>query len=471
MVFSSVPFLFYFLPALIVVYAITPKKLKNGVMIVASMVFFAWGEIRFIPVMLALSVVDFVCGRMMEQNRDNRRRRLRYMLIAVLTNLFVLLFFKYTNFFVANINMALGTTIPNPGIILPIGVSFNSFQSISYAIDVYRGTTHAEKKYYDYLCYTTLFPQIIAGPIVRYVTVEQDLDDHEITRDGFSQGMRRFLIGLGKKVLIANNVGFLWSQVSTGKAGQPTVLLYWLGILAYTFQIYFDFSGYSDMAIGLARVFGLTFDENFDTPYIARSITEFWRRWHITLSAWFRDYVYIPMGGNRKGKLRHVFNIFVVWALTGFWHGASWNFVLWGLYFALLLIFEKFVLFRFWQKVPAALQHVYTMLLVVISWVIFAADDLVGVTMGQYLAGMFGLAGLPLWNNGAVFTLLQYTVIFVLAAYFATPHFKNHVLERAEATKSKLGWGIATAGYVAIFLAGVAFIVNSSFNPFLYFRF
>ncbi|MDL2323589.1 MBOAT family protein [Ruminococcaceae bacterium OttesenSCG-928-A16] len=471
MVFSSVPFLFYFLPVLIIVYVITPKKLKNGVMILASMVFFAWGEIRFIPVMLALSVVDFVCGRMMEQNRDNQKRRLAFMLIGVGANLFVLLFFKYTNFFVANINGVLGTAIPDPNIILPIGVSFNSFQSMSYAIDVYRGTTRAEKKYYDYLCYTTLFPQIIAGPIVRYVTVEKDLDDHEITRDGFSEGMRRFLIGLGKKVLIANNVGLLWSQVSAGTAGQPTVMLYWLGIIAYTFQIYFDFSGYSDMAIGLARVFGLTFDENFDTPYIAKSITEFWRRWHITLSAWFRDYIYIPMGGNRKGKLRQMLNIFVVWALTGFWHGASWNFVLWGLYFAVLLVFEKFVLFRFWQKVPKVFQHVYTMLLVIISWVIFAADDLVGVTLGQYLAGLFGLGNLPLYNNGALFYLLQYAIIFVVAAYFATPHFKTRVLQPAEKNQSKLLWGFTTAGYVIVFLACVAFIVNSSYNPFLYFRF
>lgn len=471
MVFSSVPFLFYFLPVLIIVYAITPKKLKNGVMILASMVFFAWGEIRFIPVMLALSVVDFVCGHMMELNRDNQKKRLMYMLIAVGTNLFVLLFFKYTNFFVSNINSVFGVSIPDPNIILPIGVSFNSFQSMSYAIDVYRGTTHAEKKYYDYLCYTTLFPQIIAGPIVRYVTVEKDLDDHEITRDGFSEGMRRFLVGLGKKVLIANNVGLLWSQVSSGAAGQPTVLLYWLGIIAYTFQIYFDFSGYSDMAIGLARVFGLTFDENFDTPYIAKSITEFWRRWHMTLSAWFRDYVYIPLGGNRKGKARQMLNILVVWALTGFWHGASWNFVLWGLYFAGLLVFEKFVLFRFWEKVPNFFRHIYTMLLVVVSWVIFAGDDLVGINIGQYLAGMFGLGKLPLWDSGALFALVQYAVIFVLAAYFSTPHFKTHVLQRAEGTQNRLAWGAATAGYLLVFLACVAFIVNSSYNPFLYFRF
>ncbi|MGI5898711.1 MAG: MBOAT family O-acyltransferase [Christensenellales bacterium] len=469
MVFSSVAFLFYFLPVLVLLYLAAPKKLKNGVMILASMVFFAWGEIRFIPVMLGLSVVDYVCGRMMEKNRSNDKRRLVYMLIGVGANLGVLLFFKYVNFFADNFNALAGTAF-DPQIILPIGVSFNSFQSMSYAIDVYRGTTKAERKYYDYLHYTTLFPQIIAGPIVRYVTVEKDLDSHQITRDGFSEGMRRFIIGLAKKVLIANNVGFLWSQVSTGYAGEATVLLYWVGIIAYTFQIYFDFSGYSDMAIGLARVFGLTFDENFDTPYVSRSITEFWRRWHITLGAWFRDYVYIPLGGNRKGAPRQLFNLLVVWALTGFWHGASWNFVIWGLYFAALLVLEKFVLFRFWEKVPRAVQHVYTMLLVVVSWVIFTGDDMIGVTIGGYIAGMFGLGGLPLWDAGAVFNLLQYLPIFIIAGYFATPHFRG-LLKKAELSESKPVWGFTAAGYLLVFIICVASIVSSQYNPFLYFRF
>lgn len=470
MVFSSVAFLFYFLPILIIVYHITPQKWKNGVMILASMVFFAWGEIRFIPVMLTLSVIDFVCGRMMEKNRDNDKRRLLYMLIGVCSNLGVLLFFKYTNFFVDNINLIFGMNIQDLNIILPIGVSFNSFQSMSYAIDVYRGATHAEERYYDYLCYTTLFPQIIAGPIVRYVTVADDLDSHLVTRDGFSMGMRRFLIGLGKKVLIANNVGFLWSQVSTMQAGDPSVLLFWVGILAYSFQIYFDFSGYSDMAIGLASIFGLTFEENFDTPYVSKSITEFWRRWHITLGQWFRDYVYIPLGGNRKGVPRQIFNILVVWALTGFWHGASWNFILWGLYFAFFLVLEKFVLFKFWDKVPAFFQHVYTLFLVIISWVIFSGDDFVGITMTGYLKGMFGLGGLPLYNNQAVFYLVQYAFIFIVAAYFCTPHFQK-VLAKTENTNSTAAWTATTVGYIVIFLACVAFIVNSSYNPFLYFRF
>jgi alginate O-acetyltransferase complex protein AlgI len=451
-------------------------------MILASMVFFAWGEIRFIPVMLGLSVVDFTCGRLMERHRENQRLRLLFMLVGVVTNLTVLVYFKYVNFFVDNINLVFGVSIPDPDIILPIGVSFNSFQSMSYAIDVYRGTTRAEKKFYDYLHYTTLFPQIIAGPIVRYVTVEKDLDSHEVTLEGFSKGMRRFIAGLGKKVLIANNVGFLWDQVRSGQAGEPTVLLYWIGIIAFSFQIYFDFSGYSDMAIGLAEVFGLTFDENFDTPYVSRSITEFWRRWHITLGAWFRDYVYIPLGGNRKGRGRQILNILIVWGLTGFWHGASWNFVLWGLYFAVILALEKFFLLRFLQKLPRALQHIYTVFLVIVSWVIFASDDIVGEIskgietvpvverMGRYLAGMFGLSGVPLWDGQAVFYLLEYAAIFLVAAYLSTPHF-GRVFKKIEGAGGGPAFGATATAYLLVFLACIAFVVGSSYNPFLYFRF
>ncbi|WP_312642132.1 MBOAT family O-acyltransferase [Hydrogenoanaerobacterium sp.] len=468
MVFSSVTFLFYYLPALIILYYVAPQKLKNLVMFLASMVFYAWGEIRFIPVMLALSVEDYVCARLMDKYADHKRLRRLFMLISVGSNLGVLLFFKYTNFFVGNLNALVGGGIPQPNIILPIGVSFNSFQSISYAIDVYRGTTNSEKSYYNYLTYTTLFPQIIAGPIVRYVTVEHDLDDHLLTADSFSRGTRRFLIGLGKKVLIANNVGFLWSQISTGAAGEPSVLLYWIGIIAYTFQIYFDFSGYSDMAIGLARIFGLTFDENFNYPYISRSITEFWRRWHITLGAWFRDYVYIPMGGNRCGKLKQLRNLLVVWALTGFWHGASWNFVFWGLYFAIILIIEKFVLLRFWDKVPRILQHIYALVLIIISWVIFYFEDL--SAMGAYFRGMFGWQHVPLWNKQALYYLLGYGLIFVLAAFFATPVFQK-LLIRLECSARKPVLVGVSLGYVFLFAACVAYLVNSTYNPFLYFRF
>lgn len=467
MVFSSITFLFYFLPALILIYAVTPMRLKNLVMIAASFVFYAWGEIRFIPIMLLLSAEDYICARLMEKNRERIALRRLFMLISVCSNLGVLIYFKYTVFLADSFCSFLGLGASGLEIILPIGISFNTFQSISYAIDVYRGTTGCEKSYYNYLAYTTLFPQIIAGPIVRYVTVENDLDERRITLDGFSAGMRRFVVGLAKKVLIANNVGLLWSEVSGGMAGEMSVLLYWLGAAAYTFQIYFDFSGYSDMAIGLARVFGFTFDENFNFPYISKSITEFWRRWHITLGAWFRDYVYIPLGGNRCKTARHLFNLVVVWALTGFWHGASWNFALWGLYFAVILIAEKYLLSGFLKKIPAFFSHLYTMLLVTISWIIFYFEDMSAVA--GYLGGMFGAGGVPLVNGQAVYYLLGYGIVFLAAAYFSTPHIKK-ILVRFSGEGAAVS-GISSAGCTLLFLLCVAYLVNSTYNPFLYFRF
>lgn len=468
MVFSSITFLFYFLPTLLILYALVPSKLKNLVMILASFLFYAWGEVRFVPVMLSLSVIDFVFAKLMEKNRNNDRKRKIYMLIPVLCNLGVLVYFKYTNFIMGNLFGLFGLESPFVQVVLPIGVSFNSFQSISYGIDVYRGTTHCEKKYYNYLAYTTLFPQIIAGPIVRYVTVEDDLDDHMLTVNSFTVGMRRFILGLGKKVLIANNVGLLWSQISEGVAGAPSVLLYWIGILAYTFQIYFDFSGYSDMAIGLARVFGLSFDENFNYPYIAKSITEFWRRWHITLGAWFRDYVYIPLGGNRGSVKKHLRNLLIVWALTGLWHGASWNFMLWGIYFSLVLILEKYYILKKLEKLPSFARHMYTMGVVMVSWVIFYFEDLSKVL--QYLRGMFGFGGVPLYNDQSLYYLLSYALIFIMAAYFSVPHGKE-ILEKKE-KEPKLAWRIfSTALYGLLFYSSVAYLVDSTYNPFLYFRF
>ncbi len=468
MVFSSITFLFFFLPILVILYYIAPKKLKNLVMIIGSFAFYAWGEIRFFPIMVALSIEDYICGRLMEKHRANIKLRRLFLTISLLSNLGVLIFFKYTNFFVSNITSLFGIEGVVTNIILPIGVSFNTFQSISYAIDVYRGTTSCEKSFYGYLTYTTLFPQIIAGPIVRYVTVENDLDDHELTYNSLSLGMRRFLVGLGKKVLIANNVGMLWDQVVAGTAGEMSVVLYWLGIIAYTFQIYFDFSAYSDMAIGLARMFGFTFDENFNYPYIAKSISEFWRRWHITLSEWFRDYVYIPLGGNRCSKSRHIFNLLVVWGLTGFWHGASWNFVLWGLYFAVLLIAEKYFLLKFIEKWPSIIRHIYTLVLVIISWVIFYFEDM-GELWG-YLKGMFGMQGVPFINDNAIYHGLSYLVIFAIAAFGSAPIFKK-LIEKTEESNKKWVFVLSTAFYLLMFIACVAYLVNATYNPFLYFRF
>lgn len=316
MVFSSVVFLYIFLPIMLLLYFIVPSKLKNAVMILASLIFFAWGEIRYIFIMLLLAIMDFWCGNKINKYWENKKKKRLYLFIDVGVNLLILFFFKYADFIITNINAITGFEIPLLNIPLPIGVSFNTFQSLSYIIDVYRGTVKCEKSFYNYLTYTTLFPQIIAGPIVRYETVDEELETKNISADNFSEGMKRFIVGLAKKVLIANNVGMLWNTIETGNYGELTTLLSWVGIIAFALQIYFDFSGYSDMAIGLAKIFGMKFDENFNYPYISKSITEFWRRWHITLSSWFRDYIYIPLGGNRKGLPKQIRNILIVWALT-----------------------------------------------------------------------------------------------------------------------------------------------------------
>ncbi len=466
MVFSSITFLFYFIPAVLVIYVIAPQKLKNLVLLVASLTFYAWGEVPYMFIMLFLSVVDYVCGRKIDQYDDDPKRRKIYLWIDVGINLFMLVFFKYFDFIITNLNAVTGLGLPLLGIPLPIGVSFNTFQSISYIIDVYRRTTTCEKSYYNYLTYTTLFPQIIAGPIVRYITVENELENRTIKLDDFSRGTRRFILGLAKKVLIANSVGYLWDLVSSGGVGDMSVSLYWIGILAYTFQIYFDFSAYSDMAIGLAQVFGMYFDENFDYPYISKSITEFWRRWHMTLSSWFRDYVYIPLGGNRRGTAIQLRNLLVVWGLTGLWHGASWNFVLWGLYFGVILIAEKLFLLDWLKKIPAFFQHLYTMLLVIVSWVLFAFEDISAVF--AYLRGMFGMGQVPLINDTARYYLASYGAVLLIAAVFSAP-----VYQWVRKLEDRGGAAAATmsCAYVLLFLTCTAFLVNSTYNPFLYFRF
>ena len=467
MVFSSITFLYYFLPIIICLYCIAPKKLKNLVLLIASLTFYAWGEIRFIFIMLLLSVVDYFCGRKIDKHFGNKPKMKLYLFIDIGMNLAILFFFKYSDFVISNLNKLPGVNLPLLNIPLPLGVSFNTFQSMSYIIDVYRGTTTCEKSYYNYLTYTTLFPQIIAGPIVRYVTVEDELEDRNMKLDDFSAGLKRFLIGLGKKVLIANNVGILWDQVSGGQISEMSVLLYWIGIIAFAFQIYYDFSGYSDMAIGLARMFGMYFDENFDYPYISKSITEFWRRWHMTLSLWFRDYVYIPLGGNRKGKLKQVRNLLIVWGLTGLWHGASWNFVIWGLYFAVILILEKFVLLKYLQKIPDVFQHIYTLVLVLVSWVIFEFEDTNAIL--QYIKGMFWLSHVELVNSTALYYLLSYAIIFIIAAVFSTPVL--NVLRKKLIYRTKYAEAAVSLVYVLILLASTAYLVSSTYNPFLYFRF
>ena len=466
MVFSSITFLYIFLPIMLLTYFIVPKKLKNAVMILASLVFFAWGEIRYIFIMLLLAVMDFWCGKKMTKYYENKKKRKLYLYINIVVNLFILFFFKYADFFISSINSAIGISIPLLNIPLPIGVSFNTFQSISYVIDVYRGDVKCEKSFYNYLTYTTLFPQIIAGPIVRYETVDEELEDKKISLENFSNGMKRFIIGLGKKVLIANNVGALWNVIETGNYSELSILFSWIGIISFALQIYFDFSGYSDMAIGLAQIFGMKFDENFNYPYISKSITEFWRRWHITLSNWFKDYIYIPLGGNRKGLLKQIRNILVVWLLTGAWHGASWNFVLWGLYFGIILIIEKIFLLKILEKLPKIIRHLYSIILILISWTIFAFEDLSKI--GNYIKAMF--TNKIIYNQESLYYAKNYIFIIIVGIICSIPVWKN-LKEKIDKKNSILLETITSLGYVMIFVLCTVSLVTDSFNPFLYFRF
>ena len=468
MVFSSVVFLYIFLPIMLILYFIVPSKLKNAVMICASLIFFAWGEIKYILIMLLLAVMDFWCGKKITESSEKKKRRL-YLFIDVSVNLLILFFFKYADFIIENINIVTHLNIKPLNIPLPIGVSFNTFQSLSYIIDVYKNKVKCEKSFYNYLTYTTLFPQIIAGPIVRYEEVDDTLETKNISLNNFTLGMKRFIIGLSKKVLIANNVGLLFTTIQNGLYTTNSVLLSILGMVAFALQIYFDFSGYSDMAIGLAKIFGMDFDENFNYPYISKSITEFFRRWHITLSSWFRDYIYIPLGGNRHGLLKQIRNILVVWFLTGAWHGASWNFIIWGLFFGVILVLEKIFLLKVLEKTPKIIRHIYVIVLVLISWAIFAFDDLsAGV---EYVKNMLMLnKDIAVINSEAIYYLKNYAIIFLIGFVFATP-IPNNIFKKIEEKNNYFAQIFVCIIYLGLFLLSTAILVSDTYNPFLYFRF
>ncbi len=470
MVFSSLNFLFIFLPAVLILYFIVPRKLRNGILLIASLIFYAWGEPVYVVLMLFSILLNYVAGRLVDKYRGTSGAK-RALVISVVLNIALLGFFKYSDFLIQNINAITGLAIPLLHLPLPIGISFYTFQTMSYTIDVYRGDTKMQKNIVSFGAYVSLFPQLIAGPIVRYSTIAEQLDYRRETPDQFADGIRRFITGLGKKVLLANNIGLIWTQISALGQDQMTVLGAWIGIAAFTFQIYFDFSGYSDMAIGLGKMFGFTFLENFDYPYISKSITEFWRRWHISLGTWFREYVYIPLGGNRNGIGKQLRNIAVVWLLTGFWHGASWNFVAWGLYYCVLLVFEKLFLLRVLKRIPVFFAHLYTVLAFTVGWVIFAFDSL-GDGL-QYLQTMFGFAGVPLADNRSLYLLLTNAVMLVILVLASTPlpaklanrvgsKLQNHVVT------STIMENVVLAG---MFLISVAYLVDSTYNPFLYFRF
>jgi len=465
MLFSSIPFLYYLLPLVLAVYFLTPARFRNAVLLLASLIFYAWGEPKYVLLMLASILSGYGFGLLQERYRGQKGAKL-FCGLSVAVSLSFLLYFKYADFFLENFNAATGLGVPLLRIALPIGISFYTFQIISYTVDVYRGEP-AQKNLIHLAAYVAMFPQLIAGPIVRYSDIAQQLEHRSHSTALAAEGVRRFLIGLGKKILIANQLGELCSVFRA--SDEKSVLFYWLYAVAFALHIYFDFSGYSDMAIGLGKVFGFHFLENFNYPYISASITEFWRRWHMSLGTWFRDYVYIPLGGNRVGRARQLLNILVVWMLTGFWHGAAWNFVVWGLMFAVLLIMEKLWLLKPLSKCRP-LAHLYVVFFVVISFVIFNAEN-----MGQALSdigGLFGAGGIPLVSAEAVYCLRSFALVLILAVLGATPLLRNGLVRLSQyPTAGKVLNALEPFTLFVLLLVMTGYLVDGSFNPFLYFRF
>jgi len=458
MVFSSLLFLFRFLPAAFLLYYITPRRYKNLALVILSLIFYGWGEPRYILIMFASIACDYFAGLIIEAHRDNPRIMKAGLLMSVFFNLGMLGFFKYTNFFISNINAVTGLSIEFLSITLPLGISFYTFQTMSYTIDVYRGKVKAQKNVIDFSAFVVLFPQLIAGPIVRYTDIERELGERRVDMSQITDGARIFTFGLAKKVLIANNIGMLWDDVQNIGFSNISSPLAWLGILGFAFQIYFDFSGYSSMAIGLGKMLGFDFPQNFDYPYISTSMTEFWRRWHMTLGSWFREYLYIPLGGNRCSKKRNIFNLFVVWAATGFWHGASWNFVLWGLFFFVLLVIERQGL-KQWLETHKPLARVYMLILLLLSWSLFAITDF--SQLGVFYAKLFSFTAGADW----LYYLRNYGVTIIVAAVCSTP-----LLEKLY-SKVKGIPAVEAVTVLSLLCMSVAYLVDSTYNPFLYFRF
>ena len=466
MLFSSIPFLYYFLPCVLLLYLVAPRKLKNSVLLLSSLFFYGWGEPKYLILMLLSITQGYIFGRLVEKYRGQKRAKL-FLTLSVVFSFLMLGYCKYADFFISSFNAVTGLSIPLLKIALPIGISFYTFQIVSYVIDVYRGDVSAQRNYVNLAAYISMFPQLIAGPIVRYADIAGQLENRTHSTAKTSLGVRRFIIGLSKKILLANVLGELVDVFKN--TDERSVLFYWLYAVAYTLHIYFDFSGYSDMAIGLGHVFGFDFLENFNYPFISRSITEFWRRWHMSLGSWFRDYLYIPLGGNRVPRGRWIFNIAVVWAATGLWHGAAWNFVAWGIFFAVLLVLEKLFLKKWLERAPAR-GHVYVMLLIIISFVLFDATSLRGA--GETIGAMFGAGGLPAVSFEALYNLRSYAVVLILGIIGSTPLPKLAV-ERIRKTSGGAVLINAAEPVVLIALLAVstAFLIDGSFNPFLYFRF
>ena len=468
MVFSSMTFLFGFLPIVLLIYYAVPKRVKNLIIMISGLFFYAWGEPVYVLVMLLTIAIDYSAGLLMERLGDRQKKRLAVMIAAVVLNLLFLGIFKYSSFVVQNINALFHTSIPDPKLPLPIGISFYTFQAMSYVIDLYRREIRVQKSFVNFAGYVTLFPQLIAGPIVRYSDIEAQIDGREISIGKIGDGVSVFIRGLAKKVILANTIGAVWTSIKAMDYTALPAATAWIGILAFTFQIYYDFSGYSDMAIGLGKMLGFDFPPNFHHPYLSKSITEFWRRWHMTLGSWFRSYVYIPMGGNRVGKWGLVRNILVVWMLTGLWHGASWNFVFWGLYFGVILLIEKLFLGKLIRKLPNILQWLYAFLLIVFGWVLFEMNSLPAI--GNFVAAMFGLNGAGFADRQSLYLVLSNIAVILLCAVCAT------TLPRRVFSWLRSKWraganGVRLSAELLLFFVCLCYHVTSTYNPFLYFNF
>lgn len=469
MVFSSTIFLFAFLPLLFLFYFMASNRWRNYVLLVFSLIFYAWGEPKFLPVMILLVSLDYVFAYLIDRSNQKGLRKL-FLAMAIITNLGLLGYYKYTMFLLENVNTIFGTNLSVPKIVLPIGISFFTFQAMSYVIDVYQKNTEAQKNPFYVLLYVSLFPQLVAGPIVRYKTIENEILNRKTTVEDFSFGLERFIIGFAKKIIISNNVAIIVDAIFG--ANKIDASMAWLAAVTYALQIYFDFSAYSDMAIGLGRILGFHFEENFNFPFISKSVTEFWRRWHISLGSWFRDYVYIPLGGNRKGKKRHILNMFLVWALTGIWHGAAWTYVVWGLYFFVLLVLEKYVLSSWLNKMPKYLGHIYASICLIFSWPIFRADNL-----NQAWWVIKHMLRMHVTAEGLEQTsmyLHQYGLYVVLGIIFSMPVYntlKRKCMEHRSKEVRFLFAGVNYLGLFLLFFCSVLYLVNSSYNPFIYFRF
>lgn len=470
MIFSSIFFLFVFLPITLFLYYVVPWKFKNFMLLLCSLIFYAWGEPVYVFLMLFSIVFNYLSGIEIDGYRKNENTKmLRYSFwFTVIVNLAILGFFKYYGFLVNNLNAILPFEIPYRELSLPIGISFYTFQTLSYIIDVYKGVVPVQKNFVSFGAYVTMFPQLIAGPIVRYTDVDAQLSKRTHSLYKFGQGVSWFLRGLGKKVLLANNIGMTYDAIAAILPAERSVLTAWIGCIAYAMQIYFDFGGYSDMAIGLGKMFGFEFIKNFDYPYISKSVTEFWRRWHISLGTWFREYVYIPLGGNRVSRAKHIRNILIVWMLTGFWHGAAWNFMLWGLYYGLLLLAEKLFLAPKLEKLPDKAQQAYCFILVLFGWVLFFSPTLKDAFV--YIGNMFGIGGSGFIDSTGLYYLAQNLILLVICALCSTPwlwkKFRRFTLQ-----KGKYPSVAAAVIYTAIFIFSIAYLVNATYNPFLYFRF